>query len=165
MSFSRNDLILLYRNMVRGRKFDEALVELFAKGHVAGMWHSGIGQEAVEAGAASFLRPGDWLSITHRGVTAALTKGLSPEKWLAESLGRAQGTGGGKARKVVDRANGLLPGGGTIGSCFPIAAGAGVAAKHLGDGRVVVCLFGDGAAQRGTLHECMNLASVWISNC
>jgi len=161
MEFSREDLLTLYRNMVRGRRFDESLVELFAKGNVAGMWHSGIGQEAVGAGAATFLRQDDWLAITHRGITAGLAKGLDPEKWLAESLGRAGGTGGGKSRKCADRHHGILPSGGTIGSCFPIAAGAGVAVKRLGGDQAVVCLFGDGAAGRGTLHECMNLAAVW----
>src|SRR3972149_4030972 len=135
MEFSNEDQIRLYRNMVRGRRFDEGLVELFAKGRVAGMWHSGIGQEAVGAAAATFLRREDWLGITHRGVTAALSKGLEPDKWLAESLGRAGGTGGGKSRKCADRQHGVLPGGGTIGSCFPLAAGAGIAVKRLGTGR------------------------------
>ena len=161
MQFEAQDLRLLYRNMVRGRRYDEGLVELFAKGSVAGMWHSGVGHEATQAGAATFLMGKDWLGITHRGITAGLSKGLDPRKWLAESMGLAAGYGGGKGRKCADREKGVLPSGGTIGSCFPIAAGAAIAAKRLGQGQVVLCLFGDGASQRGTLHECFNLAAVW----
>jgi TPP-dependent pyruvate/acetoin dehydrogenase alpha subunit len=161
VNFRKEDILLLYRNMVRGRKYDEALVEMCRKSVMPGMWHSGIGHEAVGAGIASFLRNKDWLGITHRGVTAGLAKGLDARMWLAESLGRSGGYCKGKSRKSIDSKVGVLPGGGTIGSCFPIATGAAIAANHAGKGQVVVCLFGDGAAQRGTLHECMNMAAVW----
>ncbi len=162
MEFSREDKILLYRNMVRGRKYDEEMVELFAKVKVPGMWHSGIGQEAVGAGAATFLRKDDWLYPSHRGYTFGLARGVDGKRWLAEHLGRVGGFARGKgAHYIAPKGAGLLPFGGTIGSAFPIAAGAGISAKRLGRGQVVVCLFGDGAAQRGTLHESMNLAGAW----
>jgi TPP-dependent pyruvate/acetoin dehydrogenase alpha subunit len=162
MEFTKEDKILLYRNMVRGRKFDEALVEMCAKSQVPGMWHSGIGHEAVGAGIATFLRVDDWLEGTHRGITSGFAKGMDPKKWLAEHLGRSDGYAKGKGgHSCGDKSIGSLPAGGTIGSCFPIAAGAGIAAKRMGKDQVVVCLFGDGAAQRGTLHESMNLAGAW----
>ena len=162
LEFTNNDLILLYRNMVRGRKYDQALSKMVNKGQVPGMWHSGIGHEAVGAGLATFLRQDDWLAGTHRGITFGLSKGMDARMWLAEHLGRATGYAKGKGgHHCADKEHGILVGGGTIGSCFPIAAGAGVAAKHAGENQVVVCLFGDGAAQRGTLHESMNLAGVW----
>jgi len=162
MEFTSEEKILLYRNMVRGRKFDEILTRMFNKGQVPGMWHSGVGHEAVGAGIATFLRQDDWLEITHRGITHGLAKGLDARMWLAEHLGRVDGYAKGKGgHHCADRDHGILIGGGTIGSCFPIAAGAGLAAKRLGTDQVVVCLFGDGAAQRGTLHECMNLVSLW----
>ena len=75
MNLSREDLLLLYRNMVRGRKHDEAIVEMCQKSQMLGMWHSGIGHEAIGAGIATFLRKDDWLGITHRGITAGLAKG------------------------------------------------------------------------------------------
>jgi acetoin:2,6-dichlorophenolindophenol oxidoreductase subunit alpha len=42
-----------------------------------------------------------------------------------------------------------------------IATGAGLSAKILGNGRVSVCFFGDGALNQGILHESMNLAAIW----
>jgi TPP-dependent pyruvate/acetoin dehydrogenase alpha subunit len=162
MEFTKEDKMLLYRNMVRGRKFDEALVEMCAKSQVPGMWHSGLGHEAVGAGIATFLRKDDWLEGTHRGITHGFAKGMDPKKWLAEHLGRSDGYAKGKGgHSCGDKSIGSLPAGGTIGSCFPIAAGAGIAAKRMGKDQVVVCLFGDGAAQRGTLHESMNLVGAW----
>ena len=143
--------------MVRGRKYDEALVELFAKGQVPGMWYSGIGNEAVGAGVVMFLRPEDWVEGYHRGFTWGLSKGYDSRAWLAGHLRRAAGINAAELRRRLH----MLPQGGTIGSCFPKAAGAAMAAKRLDTGEVVVCLFGDGASQRGTLHECFNLAVVW----
>jgi TPP-dependent pyruvate/acetoin dehydrogenase alpha subunit len=162
MRFSNDERLLLYRNMVRGRKFDERLVEMCRKSQVPGMWHSGIGHEAVGAGVGSFLRRDDWIELTHRGYTAGFAKGVDGGRWFAEHLGRSGGFAKGKGGHAVgEKGLGILPGGGTIGSCFPIATGAGIAAKNAGQKQVVVCLFGDGAACRGTLHECMNLAGVW----
>jgi TPP-dependent pyruvate/acetoin dehydrogenase alpha subunit len=162
MEFTKEDKILLYRNLIRGRKYDEALVELFAKVKVPGMWHSGIGQEAVGVGAATFLQKDDWLYPSHRGYAFGFARGVDGKRWLAEHMGRAGGFAKGKgAHYIAPKGSGILPFGGTIGSAFPIAAGAGISAQRLGRGQVVVCLFGDGAAQRGTLHESMNLAGAW----
>lgn len=162
MDFTNKDLSLLYRNMVRGRKYDQALIEMCAKSQVPGMWHSGIGHEAVHVGISTFLRQDDWLGLTHRGITAGLAKGLDAKMCLAEHLGRAGGHAKGKGGHYCgDRKNGLLPVTLTIGGSFPIATGAGIAAMNEGKGQVVVSLFGEGAAQRGTMHESMNMASVW----
>lgn len=162
MGITREDLILLYTNMVRGRSYDERLIEMCRKSQVTGMWHSGIGHEAVGAGVGTFLRPDDWIELTHRGFTAGFAKGVDGKKWFAEHLGRSGGFAKGKGgHSAGERRLGILPGGGTIGSCFPIAAGAGIAAKNAGRSQVVACLFGDGAACRGTLHESMNMAGAW----
>ena len=42
-----------------------------------------------------------------------------------------------------------------------IATGAAFAAKRLGNGRVAVCFFGEGALGQGSLYEVMNLAQLW----
>jgi pyruvate dehydrogenase E1 component alpha subunit len=43
---------------------------------------------------------------------------------------------------------------------IPVAAGAALALKREGQGRVVLTWFGEGAASRGDFHEGVNLASV-----
>ena len=42
-----------------------------------------------------------------------------------------------------------------------IAAGAALSAEVLGNGRVSLAFFGDGAANQGSLYESMNMAGVW----
>jgi pyruvate dehydrogenase E1 component alpha subunit len=42
-----------------------------------------------------------------------------------------------------------------------IAAGAALSIKLLNDDRVVICFFGDGAANQGILLEAMNMAAIW----
>ena len=42
-----------------------------------------------------------------------------------------------------------------------IATGAAFSAKRLGNGRVAVCFFGEGALGQGSLYEVMNLAQLW----
>ena len=41
------------------------------------------------------------------------------------------------------------------------AAGAALAAKRLGNGRVAVSFFGEGAANEGAFHEGLNMAAIW----
>jgi len=50
---------------------------------------------------------------------------------------------------------------GIVGAGIPIACGAALAAQLEGKGQVAVGFFGDGAANTGSFHEAVNLASVW----
>ena len=60
----------LYSTMVKIRRFDEKVAELFQQGIVKGTAHSYVGQEAVAAGACANLREDDFIVSNHRGVTA-----------------------------------------------------------------------------------------------
>jgi len=55
----------------------------------------------------------------------------------------------------------MLGANGIVGGGFPLATGAGLTARYNGRGQVVVCFFGDGAANQGTFHESLNLAGIW----
>jgi len=62
---------------------------------------------------------------------------------------------------IADVEKGILGANGIVGGGMGIATGAGLSAKLLGNGRVSVCFFGDGALNQGILHESMNLAAIW----
>ena len=51
--------------------------------------------------------------------------------------------------------------GSIVGSGIPISTGVGLAFKREGKGRIVVCFYGDGAANTGAFHEGLNLAAIW----
>jgi pyruvate dehydrogenase E1 component alpha subunit len=56
---------------------------------------------------------------------------------------------------------GMLGTNGIVAGSVPLAVGAALTSKIRKLGRVAVAFFGDGGANQGVLHECMNLASVW----
>jgi len=128
------------------------------------MWHSLQGQEAVEAGAFSFLRKDDITAISHRGhgLGPVLCKNADLKGLFAESYGKATGqTLGMTGWHVCDPENGFLGYCGLLGLCFSLSIGWGLAAKKNNTGQVVMCTFGDGTTGRGTFQESMNMASLW----
>src|SRR4030042_262086 len=62
---------------------------------------------------------------------------------------------------IADFSLGILGANGVVGGGFPIIIGAGLSIKLRRTDQVAVCFFGDGASNRGTFHEAMNMASIW----
>ena len=50
---------------------------------------------------------------------------------------------------------------GVVAGNLPLALGAALSSSSRGTPEVSVAFFGDGAAQTGLFHECLNLASLW----
>jgi len=164
MALEKEQLIRLYTNLVRARKLDETVVKGIAEGKTVAFFHSGQGEEAVGVGGCTFLRQDDYIYPHHRGhgVAHAISKGMSPKSFLAEHFGKATGSAGGIAGfHAAEPEIGIMGSAGTIGSQFPVSLGWGLAAKKSGKGQVVVCFFGDGSSNRGTMHEAMNAAALW----
>lgn len=164
MKLGNDELILLYRNMVRTRKLDELTIKGLQEGKVLSFYHSGQGSEALAVGVSTFLRKDDYLWGHHRGhgIGYIIGKGMDGKSFLAEHWGKVTGCCYGVSGfHFVAPEFGMLGAAGTIGSQFPLALGWGLAAKKAGKKQVVVACFGDGGSNRGTLHEAFNLASVW----
>ncbi|HEY8477720.1 MAG TPA: thiamine pyrophosphate-dependent dehydrogenase E1 component subunit alpha [Chloroflexota bacterium] len=155
-------LLAMYATMWRIRLFEEKVLALFKAGVVRGTAHLYIGSEAVATGACAALRPTDFVTSTHRGHGHCLAKGLDPAPMLAEICGRATGycKGKGGSMHVASAQHGMLGADGIVGGSTPIAVGAALGARRLGRDDVVLCFFGDGAANQGVLFESMNLASI-----
>jgi TPP-dependent pyruvate/acetoin dehydrogenase alpha subunit len=153
----------LYRRMTLIRGFEDRVQSLFLKGHVHGTTHLCSGQEAVEVGVASVLRPedGDRAAGTYRGHGHALALGLEPQKLMDELLGRATGVCGGRAgsMNVVDLEHGLIGCFGIVGGSIAAATGAALALR--GTGNAAVAFFGDGAINQAYFYECLNFAKVF----
>jgi len=82
---------------------------------------------------------------------------------MAELYGKAPGAckGKGGSMHIADVTRGMLGANGIVGAGGPLACGSALTAKVKGTDQVTVCFFGDGAAEQGTMHESMNLASIW----
>jgi TPP-dependent pyruvate/acetoin dehydrogenase alpha subunit len=156
--------LALLSMMERIRAFEEQ-AELAAKrdGLVLGAIHLSIGQEAVAAGVMTNLRRNDIILSTHRGHGHTLAKGAEPAAMMKELLGREGGCCGGKggSMHIADFGIGMLGANGVVGANIHIGAGAAHGIKLLGDDRIVVDFFGDGAINRGPFLEGLNWAGVF----
>jgi len=149
--------------MLLARKFEEQVQTLFAQGLVHGTTHLGIGEEATAVGTILAAEPQDYLLATHRGHNHALAKGVDINAMMAEILAKSDGVckGKGGSMHIADLDKGILGANGILGSSAPIACGAGMTIRRRGEDRIVLCFFGDGAANLGAVHEAMNLAALW----
>ena len=162
MELSRETLLKLYETMATIRNFDElAFYEMGQRG--LGNCHSSAGQEAVPTGVCAHLSEDDYIASTHRGHGHCIAKGVDPMLMMAELFGRSTGTNKGKggSMHIADMSRGMLGTNGVVGASVPLALGAALTSSIKGTGQVAVAFFGDGGANQGVVHECMNLASVW----
>lgn len=155
--------IRAYRQMVRIRLFEEQVNELYTRALMPGLAHLYSGEEGVAVGICEALRIDDYITSTHRGHGHCLAKGASPDRMFAELLGKEAGycRGKGGSMHIADPATGNLGANAIVGGSVGIATGAAFAAKNLGNDRVTVCFFGEGALGQGSLYEVMNLAQLW----
>jgi pyruvate dehydrogenase E1 component alpha subunit len=82
---------------------------------------------------------------------------------FAELLGKKAGycKGKGGSMHIADPATGNLGANAIVCGSAGIATGAAFAARRLGNRRVAVCFFGEGALGQGVLYEVMNLAQLF----
>ena len=153
----------MYRDMLRIRRFEETAFELFDKGEVVGGIHVSIGQEGCSVGACSTLKDNDAILTTHRGHGHSIAKGTRLPEMMAELLGKATGLchAKGGSMHIADVSKGHYGAHSIVGSNMPMAVGIGLAFHFEGKGQVAVVFFGDGAANEGSFHESVNLASIW----
>jgi acetoin:2,6-dichlorophenolindophenol oxidoreductase subunit alpha len=150
-------------SMVRIRRFEERLRREFRRGDMPGFVHTYIGAEAVAVAVCAELAPTDLVTSTHRGHGHCLAKGVEIAPMVAELFGRESGLckGRGGSMHVADFGRGMLGANAIVAGGIGIAVGAALASDVLGDGRVAVSFFGDGAANEGVFHESLNLAAIW----
>jgi len=156
-------LEMLY-SLLLARRFEEALTELCQiEGKIPGMMILCTGQEAVGAGVCAALEPGDAIITNHRSHSHLLAKGADPRALMAEIFGKRTGCNKGKSGTLhlaVPEVNApcttTVVGGGP-----PIAVGRAFAQQYRQEPHVTVCFIGDGAANEGSFHEALNLASLW----
>jgi pyruvate dehydrogenase E1 component alpha subunit len=160
---ARESLLELCRRMFVIRHFEESLVPLHDKGVFGGHYHLYVGQEATGVPAISCLRGDDYLFTTHRNHGHLLARGAEPKKLFAEILGRADGLNKGKGGSFhsVAPALGFLHSSGVVAGIIPLSTGTAYAAKAQKNGRITVCLFGDGSLEEGAAPEAFNLASLY----
>lgn len=163
MDLTREQQLAMLRTMQTIRRFEERASDDFQAGHIYGVVHCYIGQEAVAVGVCSALTREDQIISTHRGHGHCIAKGADLKRMMAELYGRYTGycKGKGGSMHIADFNIGMLGANGIVAGGIPIVTGAGLAAQLDGKGRVAVSFFGDGASSAGPFHESLNIAALW----
>lgn len=154
---SREDF---YRQMLRIRRFEETVLEMFPRGLIYGTTHTYIGQEAIAVGVLATKDLGDVVVSNHRCHGHFLAYGGPMHALAAELMGRETGVCGGRGGSQHVKwkdfyANGIL--GGTI----PLAVGMAFAEKVNQSGNICYAFMGDGTLGEGVVYESLNMASLW----
>ena len=145
------------------RAFEEKAEELYTLGKIHGTMHLAIGMEASAVGSVFSLRPDDLILSTHRGHGHCIAKGANLKLMMAEFMGKESGYchGRGGSMHIADVKGGNLGANGVVAGGIPIAVGVGLGLKIEKKDRIVMCFFGDGAANEGAFHEALNMAAIY----
>jgi len=81
----------LYRTQYLIRLAEQRAYDLFLQNLVKGTSHLSLGQEAIAAGFATAMKPGDLSFCTYRGHAHTLARGAPVEKVLGELMQRDNG--------------------------------------------------------------------------
>ena len=162
-NFDQDRYVQFFKQMCRIRAFEQAAIKAKDESLVLGAIHPSIGQEAAAVGVCENLNKDDILLSTHRGHGHTLTKGANPKAMMLELLGKEGGNCAGKggSMHIADFGVGMLGANGVVGANINIAVGAAHAIKLKGEDKIVVCIFGDGAINRGPFLEGLNWAKVY----
>nr|YP_009237363.1 pyruvate dehydrogenase E1 component, alpha subunit [Wildemania schizophylla]AKS28410.1 pyruvate dehydrogenase E1 component, alpha subunit [Wildemania schizophylla] len=167
---NKKDLLVLYKDMVLGRSFEDTCAQMYYKGKMFGFVHLYNGQEAVSTGVIKLLNSTDYVCSTYRDHVHALSKGVPSKNIMAELFGKETGCSKGRGAQCIffSAPHNFLGGFAFIAEGIPVATGAAFQSiykqqvlKQPEELRVTACFFGDGTTNNGQFFECLNMAVLW----
>jgi pyruvate dehydrogenase E1 component alpha subunit len=99
----------------------------------------------------------------YRNHVQPIGMGVDPKRVMAELFGKATGTsqGLGGSMHIFSKEHKFHGGHGIVGGQIPLGAGMAFGDKYFERDNVTLCFLGDGAVRQGSLHETLNLATLW----
>jgi pyruvate dehydrogenase E1 component alpha subunit len=146
------ELLDLYRSMMRLRVYDERSVVYHRQGRI-GTYAIFWNHEAMQAGAFHALADEDWIFPSYRESAIGLLRGMPPATVLSWWRGHPSGWWNPEDYRVASI---CVP----IGTHVPHAAGLAWGKKLNGERACAIVFFGDGATSEGSFHEGANFAAV-----
>jgi len=167
MTFTKSSVsdeikIKLLTMMMKTRATEERIVALYRQGKIVGGVYTGRGIEATTVGAALALEEQDFLFPIHRDLGAHLAKGQTVLNILLQYLGRGNSLTKGKDSgiHVSDSRLNIIGNVSHLGAMIPVAVGAGLGKRMLGESIVAMNFIGEGGSNIGDFHEGLNFAAV-----
>jgi pyruvate dehydrogenase E1 component alpha subunit len=162
-----DELIALYRDMVRIRRFEERCLRSYQQGKIGGFLHLYIGQESIAVGVVSVMGKDDHIITAYRDHGHGLAVGMGMNEMMAENYGKYTGCSKGKGGSMhyFDPSRNFWGGHGIVGGQIPLGTGLAYALKYKGIKGCALAFMGDGAVNQGAVHEAYNLAALWSLPC
>jgi len=159
--FSKEELLSLYKDMLRIRAFEDETLKYYQVAKVYGMLHVAHGKEALAVGFGRNIQPHDFVLTSYRGHDHAIMKGIDMYRLAAELMGKITGINKGKAGSmhIMDDKVRFYEDS-VVGGQLPMTVGIAYAFKYRKENSIAVAFFGDGASNIGAFHEALNMASV-----
>ena len=161
-SLSNNQLLDLYKKIIKPRLIEEKMLILIRQGKVS-KWFSGIGQEAIAVGVTAALEKDEYILPMHRNLGVFTGRDIPLFRLFSQWQGKASGFTKGRDRsfhfgtqeyKIV----GMIS---HLGPQLGVADGIALANKLSENGKICAVFTGEGATSEGDFHEALNIASVW----
>ena len=145
------------------RRFEDKAGQLYGLKKIGGFCHLCNGQEAVCVGLHQASEPTDYMMTSYRDHGHILARGSDGTAVMAELLGKAGGIvkGKGGSMHMFDIEKNFAGGNGIVGEQVPIGLGFGFSSWYKDDGRVTICIMGDGGINQGAVYESFNMAALW----
>jgi pyruvate dehydrogenase E1 component alpha subunit/2-oxoisovalerate dehydrogenase E1 component alpha subunit len=161
-ALSREQLLEIYRAMMRIRVLDDRMITLQRQGRV-GFYGACTGQEAATIASGYALKATDWVFQALREQGVALMRGLPLVPLIAQVFGNSGDITKGRQMPShpASRAVNHVSWSSVIGTQLPHAVGAAWAAKLKGHDTVAMAFLGDGATSSNDFHVAMNFAGVF----
>ena len=161
-NLTNEELIYLYKKLVKPRLIEEKMLILLRQGKVS-KWFSGIGQEAISVGITCALDKDEYILPMHRNLGVFTSREIPLHRLFSQWQGKTTGFTKGRDRsfhfgtqeyKII----GMIS---HLGPQLGVADGIALANKLKQNGKVTAVFTGEGATSEGDFHEALNIASVW----
>jgi pyruvate dehydrogenase E1 component alpha subunit len=131
---------VLYRQMYKSRRFEEAVTELWNDGHISAEMHLSKGEEAIVAGVVDHVTDGDALALEHRGTAPLVMRGVDLALLIKEFMGLEDGLCRGMGGHMhLFSPEHLAASSGIVGASGPAACGFAFAASAWSLPVIFVC--------------------------
>ncbi len=160
---NKDHLLKLYKIMIKIRRFEEKVGQLYSMGLIGGFCHLYIGQEGVISGIEMLSDKNDCFITGYRCHAHMVTRGEPMVNIFSELLGNSSGSSKGKggSMHMFRKENNFFGGHGIVGAQVPIGTGIAFGNKYKNKKALTFTFFGDGAVNQGQVYEAFNMAALW----